>query len=304
MTDLLDRRPDRPLPAEIHEQLRAELLAAIETEEVRRPRRYLAPLIAAAAVVAVTGLVVGLHTLTRDGDPPVSGQTTPRTKALSAQATEKLRTQCLAEANRITSKTLPHPFTDYKVTRAFEFTGGVKDPNVVTTWLIGSGIQRYPVGPKGLAPRSEPGYWLCSRTAGGTVSESSIRFVPGARLVGDPMMRIARNAGVYTKPVARITVQPKGQPATEALLLDGFWFAPTVGRTAWGPYDSADPGLNDFVIRAYDADGTLLSTDRGIDPTAAAVTCPVVTVKRADGIYDTVPKTPTPPECREYRWPS
>ncbi|MFI5695517.1 hypothetical protein ACIA58_26945 [Kribbella sp. NPDC051586] len=302
MNELLTRRADRSLPPGTHEKLRAGLLSAIESEPVRPPRRILAPALAAAAVlVVVAGLVVAVRALKTDSAPPASAPA--KTRALTADETATLRSQCLAEADRITSKSLPHPFTDYKVIRAFEFTG-VKDPNVVNTWLIGSGLQTYPTGPKGFPRESHPAYWLCSRTAGGVVSEPSIRFSPGARLIGAPMMRIARNAGVYTKSVTRVTVQPKGQAPVEAFLQDGFWFAPTVGRTNWGPYDADDTGLNDFVVRGYDSVGDLIVTDRGIDPTAAPVTCPVVMVTLPNGKRDTVPKTPTPPECQEYRWPS
>ncbi|WP_427896219.1 hypothetical protein ACQHIV_20015 [Kribbella sp. GL6] len=299
MNELLTRRPDHPLPPETHERMRADLLAAIET----KPRRTLAPIVAAAAVlVVVAGLMIAVRTKPHTAPPAARPNAT---RALTAAETETLRTQCLTEANRITSKSLPHPFTDFKVVRAFEFTG-VRDPKVVSTWLIGYGIEKFPQ-PKGmpeLPDRSHPTYWLCSRTAGGVVSEPSIRFGPGARLSGSPFMRIARNAGVYTKTVARITVQPKGGSPLDAVLQDGFWFAPTVGRTDWGPYDSDDPGRNDFVIRAYDADGNLLGTDSGIDPSAPTVTCPLVFVTLPNGKTDTVPKTPTPPECVEYRWPS
>ncbi|WP_405071521.1 hypothetical protein OG558_19445 [Kribbella sp. NBC_01510] len=34
---------------------------------------------------------------------------------------------------------------------------------------------------------------------------------------------------------------------------DGFWFAPTEGRTKWGPYDADDPARKDYVVRGYDA---------------------------------------------------
>ncbi|GAA1581664.1 MULTISPECIES: hypothetical protein [Kribbella] len=300
MNELLTRRPDRPLPPETHERLRAELLAAIETT----PRRTLAPLVAAAAVlVVVAGLVVAVRMSKPHTEPPAARPNA--TRALTAAETATLRTQCLTEADRITSKSLPHPFTDFKVQRAFEFSG-VQDPKAVSTWLIGYGVEKFP-RPKGVPPlpeRSTPTYWLCSRTKGGVISEPSIRFGPGARLSGSPFMRIARNAGVYTKSVDRITVQPKGQPPLEAVLQDGFWFAPTVGRTNWGPYDSDDPGRNDFVVRAYDVNGTLLGTDSGINPSAPTVTCPLVFVTLPNGKTDTVPQTPTRPECVEYRWPS
>jgi len=301
MNELLTRRPDRPLPPGTHERMRADLLAAIESEPPRR--RILAPALAAATVLAVVaGLALGVRAFRTEAAPPAGGPHAVR--ALTASETDALRTQCLAEANRITSKSLPHPFTDYKVVKAFEFTD-VKDPDVVSTWLIGSGLQTYPtIGRHPMPERSHPAYWLCSRTVGGVISEPSIRFSPGAILSGAPGMRIARNAGVYTKTVARVTVQPKGQQPIEALLQDGFWFAPTVGRTDWGPYDADDPGRGDFVIRGYDAAGTLLFTDSGPNPAAAPITCPYVNVTLPNGRHTFTPSPPVKPECVEYRWPS
>ncbi|MET9276079.1 hypothetical protein [Kribbella sp. NPDC003557] len=280
---------------------RADLLAAIESEP--RRRRVLVPVLAAASVLAVvTGLAIGVRAFHGGTAPPAAGPNTIR--ELTADETGALRTQCLAEANRITSKSLPHPFTDYKVIKAFEFTD-VKDPDVVSTWLIGSGIQTDPtIGRHPVPERSQPAYWLCSRTAGGRISEPSIRFSPGAILTGAPGMRIARNAGVYTKTVARVTVQPKGQRPVEAFLQDGFWFAPTVGRVNWGPYDADDPGRGDFVVRGYDAAGALLFTDNGPDPNAAPVTCPYMNVTLPNGRRTFTPRPPVKPECIEYRWPS
>ena len=95
MNDLLTRRPDRPLPPGRHEALRADLLAAIDTEETRTPHRELVPLIAAAAVLAVVvGLAIGVPALERDdGAAPAAGQdqAQPRTRELSAGDTKKLR---------------------------------------------------------------------------------------------------------------------------------------------------------------------------------------------------------------------
>ncbi|WP_350278015.1 hypothetical protein [Kribbella sp. HUAS MG21] len=303
MNELLTRRPDQPLPPGTHERLRAELLTAIEAEPARPRRRILAPALAAAAVLAVVaGLAIGVRAFRTETAPPAAGPGAVR--ALTADETDALRTQCLAEAHRISSKSLPHPFTDYKVIRAFEFTG-VKDPDVVSTWLIGTGFQTYPkVADHRIPQRRVPAYWLCSRTAGGVISEPSIRFGHAATLSGGPLLSIARNAGVYTKDVARITVQPKGQQPIEALLQDGFWFAPTVGRVDWGPYDADDPGKRDFVIRGYNAAGTLLVSHDGPDPTAAPVTCPYQAITLPNGERTHVPSPPVKPQCVEYHWPS
>ncbi|MGY4769845.1 hypothetical protein ACXC9Q_23255 (plasmid) [Kribbella sp. CWNU-51] len=303
MTDLLTRRPDRPLPPGQHEKRRADLLAAIETEESRTPRRPWVPLTAAAAVfTVVAGLAVGVQVLKHDDavTPAGSAHPQPATRELSTAETKALRAQCEAEANRITANGIKHPFQDYKTVRAFEITG-VKDPKIVTTWLMGSGEQVYNKGPKNIKPRSEPAYWFCSRTAGGVISESSVRFGTKAMLLGGPVFGFARNGGVYTAPVVRVTVQPKGKPEVEAVLQDGFWFAPTEGRTKWGPYDADDPARKDYVVRGYDANDRQVyaTTD---PPDTRECTLPYTKTSR-DGTTTTV--TPTvAPVCKYFTWPS
>lgn len=74
MIDVMSRRPERDLPPGRHERLRAELLARLDAEPAS-PRRFLMPLLAAAAVVAViAGLAVGLPAL-RSGPEQVAGGT-------------------------------------------------------------------------------------------------------------------------------------------------------------------------------------------------------------------------------------
>jgi len=52
--------------------------------------------------------------------------------------------------------------------------------------------------PSNVKPESEPGYWFCSRTAGGVISESSVRFGTKAMLPGGPVFGFDRNGGVKT----------------------------------------------------------------------------------------------------------
>lgn len=305
MTNLLTRRPERPLPSGRHEKLRADLLDAIEANETRTSRRIAGPVAAAAAVLAVAaGVAIAVPALKDDdGAVPATGRTTgpAETRELSAADTQALRTQCLAEANRITANGIERPFVDYTTIRAFEFVG-VKDPKVVTTWLMSEGEVRFREGPKGIKVDPIPGYWFCSRTAGGVISESSIRSSKeGMILIGSPVHRLARNAGVYTSEVARITVQPKGKAPIEALLQDGFWFAPTQGRTNWGPYDADDPERADYVIRSYDAAGRQLSSTEG--PTRS-VTCPAPIPSSPKEKVSRPTQRPVNPDCREYYWPS
>ncbi|MEV8372332.1 hypothetical protein AB0P21_06315 [Kribbella sp. NPDC056861] len=308
MNNLLNRRPERPLPPGRHERLRAELLDAIDTEETRTPHRKLVPLAAAAAVLAVAaGVAFAIPALKPEDSPQAAGepQAQPAIRELSAADAAKLRTQCLAEANRITANGIKRPFVDYQVVRAFEFVD-VKNPKIVSTWLMGDGKVKFPDDPAGVKVDPIPSYWFCSRTAGGVISESSVRSSKGATMMGSPIHPLARNAGVYAAPVTRVTVQPKGMAPIEALLQGGFWFAPTEGRTNWSPYDEDDPELQNYVVRSYDAAGhELTSSDRPSPPRTTP--CP------GQGWQPSNPSQPKPttpqststdPACRIYRWPS
>ena len=312
MNELLTRRPDRPLPPGTHERLRTDLLSAIENEPTRPPRRILAPALAAAAVLAVVaGLAIGVRAFRTDTAPPASGPATVR--ALTADETASLRTQCLAEANRITSKSLPHPFTDYKVVKAFEFTG-VKDPNVVSTWLIGFGNQTYPTIARHPMPeRSHPAYWLCSRTAGGAISEPSIRFSPNSILSGAPSMRIARNAGVYTKTVkANVHLYDELSPRSRSSRR-GSSRSRRFCRTVSGsrrPLAARTGARTTPTTRA-----AATSWFAGTTPPAPCSTptadrtrlrrrSPAPIWRSPCRTASDVPSPPVKPECVEYRWPS
>jgi hypothetical protein len=303
--NVLSRRPDRPLPPGRHEELRADLLDAIETDQARTPRRHFAPVAAAAAVLAVAaGVATAVPALTHDdGAAPATGKipAPPVIRELSAADTATLRTECLAEANRITSKNLKRPFVQYKIVRAFEFVD-VKNPKIVKTWLMGEG-REFPRAPKGFRVEPAEGYWFCSRTAGGTISESSLRFPSSGAVLDAPVFGMARNAGIYTSLVARVTVQPEGEAPVEAVLQDGFWFAPTAGRTNWGPYDADDPERPDYVVRAYDAAGQQVYTS---DQPTRTVTCPMVEMPTvtAGQTFTRPTSTSSDPACRQYYWPS
>jgi hypothetical protein len=305
--NLLDRRPDRPLPHETHERLRADLLSAIGTQPVRSSRRILVPAIAAAAVFTlIVGLAIGLRAFRPNAEAPAGGPTPPTIRALSAAETEHLHQQCLAESDRITANGLKQPFHKYKVIKAFEFTG-IDDPSIVTTWLVGDGIATFtaPGLPDDQAD-TMPMYWFCSRTKGGKISESSIRSTKGSsKLTGGRMTTIARNAGGYIAPITRVTVQPPGKPEVEAYLMGDYWFAPTEGRVDWGPYDADDPMDFKYTIRGYDADGRLFETlpEPGQPKNVVCEAMVDPATPKPGATQGFVPKTPTPPECREYVWP-
>ncbi|MFC9693477.1 hypothetical protein ACFTSF_33315 [Kribbella sp. NPDC056951] len=301
MRELLNRRPDRSMPLGQHEKLRTDLLTAIETEEARTPRRVLVPVAAAAAVLMVAaGLAVAVPALKKDDTgTSVAGGGQLVVRDLSAADTAELQEQCRAEADRITVKQLPNPFRGYKPVRAFEFVG-VEDPNVVTTWLIAKGKEdEWQDGKPSIIPPGQ-GYWLCSRTAGGAISESSIRHGVEPE-VSEEVWRVARNAGTFAGAVARVTMQPNGQPERDAYLWNGFWFAPTVGRVGWGPHhDDEDPNLADFVYRAYDAGGRKLYDST--EPPRAR-NCAIQFTPSHPKV-GSVKVTPSLPACPTYKWPS
>jgi hypothetical protein len=307
MRELLNRRPDQPLPPGVHDKLRTELLDALDTEQSRTPRRVLVPVAAAAAVLAVVaGLAVAVPALKKDNPgTAVAGGGRLVVRDLSAVETAKLQQQCLAEADRLTVKQLPRPFRAYQPVRAFEFVD-VKDPKIVNTWLISKGKpDKWQDGK--LSPSDgikEPdGYWLCSRTAGGAISESSVRQ-SGEPEVTQEVWRLARNAGIFAGAVVRVTMQPKGQPERDAYLWNGFWFAPTVGRVGWGPhYDDDDLNLADFGYRAYDANGReIYSSVNPPEPLRCTLRWSKVGPdgKKTPG----GPPTANPPYCPTYKWPS
>ncbi len=300
MRELLNRRPDQPLPPGRHDQLRAELLDEIEADQPRQSRRMLVPVAAAAAVFAVAaGLALAVPALRKDDTGmPVAGGGQPVVRDLSAADTAALQKQCLAEADRITVKQLPRPFRSYQPVRAFEFVD-VKDPKVVKTWLIAKGkADEWQDGQPAILPPGQ-GYWLCSRTAGGVISESSIRTPLTDKLVQLPVRPLARNAGVVAAPVVRVTVELAGRPAQEAFLLDGFWFAPTEGRTNWGPYDTEDPAARTVVIRGYDAGGQQIFANTDKHPN-----CQPAWVVAGKQRAKPVQTDPPEPECPTFRWPS
>ncbi|GAB3944320.1 hypothetical protein GCM10029976_068340 [Kribbella albertanoniae] len=252
----------------------------------------LVPVAAAAAVLlVVSGLAVAGSALKKDdAGTPVAGQA--QIQELPTDAANKLQSQCLAEAKRITANGIKQPFRDYTVVRTFEITG-VQDPKVVNTWLIGKGT-----APMGLNGEPVGYFWLCSRTAGGVISESSVRTPQTDKLVDLPVRPIARNAGVVAAPVVRVTVELAGEPAQEAHLLDGFWFAATEGRVNWGPYDKADPAAKTAVIRGYDAGGQQIFASTDKHPNCQSLWD--FTGKRRGNVVQTDPPEPV---CPTFPWP-
>ncbi|TDD46999.1 hypothetical protein E1263_35485 [Kribbella antibiotica] len=304
MRELLNRRTDQPLPPGVHDKLRTELLDAIEENQPRQARRVLVPVAAAAAVLAVAaGLAVAVPALKKDNPgTPVAGGGELVVRDLSAADTATLQAQCQAEADRLTVKQLPQPFRSYKAVRAFEFVN-VNDPKVVKTWLIAKG--KPDTWQDGVPPivEEKQGYWLCSRTAGGAISESSLRH-PVVGEVSEEVRSIARNAGTFAGTVTRVTVQPKGLPERDAYLFNGFWFAPTVGRVGWGPhYDDDDPNRWDFVYRAYDARGRKIYDSA--KPTEPNCTAQMWVLGKDGKKRPANPDAkPNPPYCLTYKWPS
>lgn len=66
--------PDEPMPDQSRARIRAELLAAVRDERRQDPRRWAVPLVAAAAVLVVGGVVGTVVSGSDDGDGPVASR--------------------------------------------------------------------------------------------------------------------------------------------------------------------------------------------------------------------------------------
>jgi hypothetical protein len=269
MNNLITPPPDREVPGRVRERQRDELVAIVDHEAGSPRRRIAVPLLAAAAVLAVTaGLAFGVPALQKDtnpepaGTPPTAGATkvasgnTPKTqqaktRELSAAETAAFRNQCITFTEEYQDS-----FASFEVIHAFEYVTTAR-PSLAKSWLV---------------TRKGMDYWICSRSGYGQVATT---FVFGAEIpdrykdvpyLFAPVDERGSNAGMYIPSVARVTVQHDGEPAVEAALREGFWFAPMEDAQAHKD-SNGQPVMPDnhligvtagWTIRGYDGDGKLI----------------------------------------------
>ncbi|WP_433009142.1 hypothetical protein [Kribbella sp. CA-294648] len=253
MNNLLTPPPEHDLRSTTRERQREELIAIVAHESHQgTPRRRLVPLAAAAAVVAVVaGLAVGVPALRGDGsEPAVSGSTgsdlarSAPAQALDALATKLTWSACLMGVRE--NPRLREPILPYTGGKAFEYKTDTA-PGTPKRWFF-------------TVSGSYGSSLVCALDAQGKVVERwSITGPTGRGLfLFAPAEVRGGSSGLYTAPVARITLQKPGGPLVEARLRDGFWFTSLADAKA-------------ATVRAYDKAGKL--------------------------IYDSVEQRPSPDDC-------
>jgi hypothetical protein len=238
MNNLPTLPPERDLRPATRERQRAELTAIVEHESATSSHsRRLVPLAAAAAVVLIAGVAIAVPALRPDNapsqsQPPVSGSVTA-----SSSPIERLNEAELAAFGR---KCTEHDSIAQEIVDGFRYTNPPADA-AATTWVLAQGA----------------GLWInCGFDKAGN-------WVTGTDAnLGQPMYGAVQpggmGVGIYLKSVTRITVTPLQGEAVDAVLRNGFYFAPVrkLQMNVEGPATTLLP----YVTRGYDAKGKLVYT--------------------------------------------
>ena len=246
--------PDRDLRPSARNQQRDELIAIVDHESVISPtRRRLVPLAAAAAIVLVAGVAIAVPALRPGKDqPPVGGAlATSQLTPLSDAERSALEPKCApeltqpknigrAQPGRATPESAKPPTSTAEIIDGFRYTNPPRDA-AATQWLV-----KYLVGE----------WFACGFDQNG-------KFVTGLEAsAGQPMYGVVdpsgMGTGLYLKSVRRITVTPHGGEPVEAILRDGYFYAPVrpLEMNVDGPPSTPLP----YITRGYDADGKLVYT--------------------------------------------
>ena len=216
-----------PSPATRARQ-RDELVAIVSHESTAASRRRLVPLLAAASVVAVTaGLAIGVPALRHDSSrPPAAGTdeavskplAQPLTQPLTAAVQSSYAKRCNENWGKDMAK---RPFT---VVDSFRWANPPQDSRSIAWVLIRNQVMT----------RS------CGFNANGRISE--IGFASSGQAQPAVIVRRGAGNGTYTKAVTRITMSIGAGPTTEAVLRNGFFFAPMKYVAGPNPRTPAVPG--------------------------------------------------------------
>ncbi|MGZ0150970.1 hypothetical protein ACXJJ3_28215 [Kribbella sp. WER1] len=258
--------PDGDLRPSARERQRDELLAIVESGTPSR-NRWLVPLAAVAAVVSV----VTLGFFLRDHHEQVASA--PAVEPLSAAEKAHLGQRCLVKYNLATS-------TGHAVLDGFRFVNPPDDA-YVRTWIVGYGA----------------GLWVnCGFDQAGALV-SGTAATPQLGLF-DEVQSGGPGSGTYVKPIARITVTPSGGAPVEAVLRNGFYYAPvrSVPAVKTPAADSPRP----YVVRGYDATGKLVYTSPGTEGArrAGQAACRSEPTGHKYARVGTETPLPAPKDCR------
>ncbi|MET9317335.1 hypothetical protein ABZX12_36415 [Kribbella sp. NPDC003505] len=270
------------LRPETRARQRAELTAIVAHEAARKPRGRVVPLLAAAAVLAVTaGLAFGVPALRRDnGQAPA---TQPPQAVAPLNDADKTRFAKLCAQRLQLPKRSPESVR-YQVLDGFRFTNPPAGA-YTTSWVI---VREF-------------GLWItCGLDAEGNVKQSlpqgdnqDLYRAVEPRMIG---------AGAYAAHIKRITVAVGNQEPVEAVLRNGFFYTAVPYVRVRGPH--VDSTRRVYVVRGYDATGKLVYTSPGTDGEVAALSraCYLdpngkLTVWQSDNPH------PDPKTCRQgYFW--
>jgi hypothetical protein len=305
MTDSITPPPDHDLPGTVRNRQRDELVAIVD-HEAETPRRRLAvPLLAAAAVlVVVAGLAVAVPAL-RDKDEPAPAATPPKvavskkppvqpakTRQLSAAQTAAFRSACITFTQYSSDS-----FASYEVIEAFEYVETAR-PSLAKGWLVA---------------RKGMDYWICARDGrGSVVGDSGFGPVvsPASKDVPylfAPVDQRGVSSGMYIPSITRVTVQHTGEAVVEAVLKDGFWFAPMADaklkRDGNGQPVRPDNGLigvaPGWTIRGYDDAKLVYDSAKNGPSVKKCYSNPAVT----EVVVINAVKNPTPTTCQKmFDW--
>lgn len=234
--------PDHDLRPATRNRQRDELIAIVDHESVQTThRRRLVPLAAAAAVVVViAGLAFAVPALRGDdAQPPVSGagSAKPAVEPLTSTQAAEYGKACQQSFSPSPQK----PGQTYTVTDGFKWVNPPADSHaiawVVVTYESGS---RHQVA--------------CGFDAEGKRTEQVWASSGETKMAA--IDKTAAGGGTYVKSITRVTIAVGTGPATEAVLRNGFFFAPIKYVDTPGPLKLDEAPT--YTLRAYDADGQVV----------------------------------------------
>ncbi|WP_432886966.1 hypothetical protein ACQPYH_04500 [Kribbella sp. CA-245084] len=263
--------PDGDLRPSTRDRQRDELISILESESgTPSRRRLLVPLAAVAAIV----LVAALGFVLKDGNPRVEQvASAPAVEPLSAADKAHLGQRCLVSYNLATS-------TGHAVLDGFRFVNPPSDA-YVRTWVVGYG----------------DGLWVnCGFDQAGAMV-SGTAAAPRLGLFNEGQAG-GPGSGAYVKSITRITVTPQGGEPVEALLRNGFYYAPV--RPVPAGKAQTDSSPRPYVVRGYDATGHLVYTspETEADRKAGQVACRADPTGRTYALIGTERPLPAPKDCR------
>ncbi|MFF0270864.1 hypothetical protein [Kribbella sp. NPDC004536] len=266
------------LRPETRERQRAELTAIVAHEAGHNPRSRVVPLLAAAAVLAVTaGLAFGIPSLRHDNAPAPATQPKQTVEPLNAADKARFGRRCMLQMNFP-----PGKLQRYEVVDGFRFSA---TDAFTTTWVVVHTV----------------GQWMpCGFDAKGNLNSS---FPQGRN---QDLYRAIElrgiGAGAYATQIKRITVAVGNREPVEAVLRNGYFYTAVPYVRLRGPH--TDSTRRVYVVRGYDAAGKLVYTSPRTDGEARALsnTCYISPTGKLV-LYQSDNPHPDPKTCRKsYVW--